>query len=160
MDMAALRTVVATCGYADVRTYINSGNVVLSADGSAADVEREMSAAIEREFGFAADVFVRTGEELATVVAGNPWPDGDPSRVNVAFLHEPPSATVNEALGRVAAPQESYAVAGREIYVHYRQGQARSKLAATFADVIAQTCTVRNVRTVEKVAELCCVRPG
>jgi uncharacterized protein (DUF1697 family) len=152
--MARLRETAERLGYADVRTYINSGNVVLSSSATASLVERELSEAIKTDFGLDIDVFVRTCAELDKVLDDNPYPHADPSKVTVAFLAAPAGDQVAERLAGVAADDEPYVVAGREIYVQYGRGLGPSKLAAVFPSVVGQSCTVRNIRTLEKVRAL------
>ena len=100
------------------------------------------------------DVAVRTPARLATIVAENPFPDGDPTYVTVAFLTKAAPADAKRRVAEVATEQEPYVFSGQEVYVHYSQGQARSKLAAKFSDIIGVSSTVRNFRTVTKVLEL------
>ena len=152
--MPALRELAAGLGYGDVRTHLNSGNLILTADAPPHEVRRALEQGIEQTFGLHADVVVRTAEQLAAVVQANPYPDGDPSRVTVAFLAAPAPAGVEERLAALAAPDEPFLVAGLEVYVHYGHGQADSKLAARIADVLGVSATVRNLRTTAKLAEL------
>jgi len=152
--MPTLRTMAIALGYDDVSTHLNSGNLILTSDRSADTVRREVEHGIEQTFGLHSDVVVRTAEQLAAVVRANPYPDGDPSRVTIAFLAGPPPAGVEERLAARAAPDEPFTVAGLEIYVHYGRGQGVSKLAVVFADVVGVSATVRNLRTVTKLAEL------
>jgi uncharacterized protein (DUF1697 family) len=137
-----------------VRTHINSGNLILTSDESAEDVRSALEQGIEQAFGLHADVVVRTAERLAEVVQDNPYPDGDPSRVTIAFLADPAPAGVEQRLAALAADDEPFTVAGSEIYVHYGHGQADSALAAKFATTVGVSATVRNLRTVTKLVDL------
>ena len=128
--MPALRGLATDLGFGDVRTHINSGNLVLTSDQSAEEVARALERGIEATFGLHSDVVVRTAERLAAVLRDNPYPDGDPSRVTVAFLAGPAPDGVEERLAALAAEDEPFTVAGLEVYVDYGHGQAGSKLAA------------------------------
>ena len=152
--MPALRELASGLGYARVRTHLNSGNLVLGTDDGPEEVRRALEHGIEQTFGLHADVVVRTAEQLAAVVAANPFPDGDPSRVTVAFLAAPAPAGVEDRLAAQAAPDEPFLVAGAEVYVHYGHGQAGSRLAARIADVLGVSATVRNLRTVTALVDL------
>ena len=90
----------------------------------------------------------------ATIVAENPFPDGDPTYVTVAFLTKAAPAEAKRKVAELATDDEPYVFSGQEVYVHYIGGQARSKLAARFSDVVGVSATVRNLRTVTKVLEL------
>jgi uncharacterized protein (DUF1697 family) len=154
ISMAALRQMTERLGYDQVSTYINSGNLILDSDADPADLEHEISMAISAEFGLAVDVCVRSADQLAAVLAANPYPNGDPARVTVAFLTGPAPAAAPERVAALASDHEPFTFAGSEVYVHYGQGQAGSKLAERFAETVGVSCTVRNLRTVGKLVEL------
>ena len=83
---ARLVEVVEQLGYRDVWTFINSGNVVFSAGGSRAALERAIGAALERDVGFEVTMFVRTVRELGKVVALHPFERGSGDTYFVTFL--------------------------------------------------------------------------
>src|SRR6185503_17813471 len=91
ISMPALRAMAEGLGYTDVATYINSGNLIISSSKNAATIEREIAAAIRDTLGRPIDVAVRTPAQLKKILAGNPYPDGNPSQVTVAFLTKPPA---------------------------------------------------------------------
>lgn len=152
--MPALRQLASSLGYSEVGTHISSGNLLLTSDEDAPTVRSRLERAIEDTFGLHADVVVRTAEQLADALAANPFPDGDPSRVTIAFLAGPPAADAEDRLAALAAPDEPYLVAGLEVYVEYGHGQADSKLATKFASLLGVSATVRNLRTTAKLVEL------
>jgi uncharacterized protein (DUF1697 family) len=154
VSMPRLRELAEGLGYTDVVTYINSGNLILTANDSAATIEERLGKAIADELGLKIDVAVRTPARLASIVAENPFPDGDPTYVTVAFLTRAAPAEAKRKVAEVATEAEPYVFSGQEVYVHYTQGQARSKLAARFSDVLGVSATVRNLRTVTKVSQL------
>ncbi len=153
--MPALREVATGLGYADVATHLSSGNLLVTTDENAPTVRSRLEQGIEDTFGLHADVVVRTAEQLTQAVEANPFPDGDPSRVTVAFLAAPPAADAEDKLAALATADEPYLFAGLEVYVEYGHGQAKSKLAAKFAAQLGVSATVRNLRTVTKLVELC-----
>ena len=153
--MPALRAMAEDLGYTDVATYINSGNLIVSTPKKAATVEREISKAIKDTFGRPIDVTVRTPAQLKEVLAENPYPDGNPSQVTVAFLTKAPAKDAKDRVAAVAKNYEPFAFAGQEVYVNYSQGIGKSKLAEKFSDIIGVSSTVRNIRTVERVLALC-----
>lgn len=155
LSMPQLRLALAELGFADVQTYINSGNAILSSAKPAEEVAAEVAEAIARIFAHRVDVVVRTAAELADVLAANPFPDGNPSQVTVAFLASAPGPQAGDRLAAAAAAEEPYVLAGREVYVNYTRGIGTSKLAATFSAVVEVSATVRNLRTVTKLDELC-----
>jgi uncharacterized protein (DUF1697 family) len=153
--MSALRAMAEDRGYTDVATYINSGNLIISSSKKAATVEREISNAIKDTFGRPIDVTVRTPAQLKKILAENPYPDGNPSQVTVAFLTKAPPANAQEKVAAVATDHEPFTFAGQDVYVNYSLGIGKNKLAERFSDIIGVSSTVRNIRTVEKVLALC-----
>jgi uncharacterized protein (DUF1697 family) len=142
-------------GYTDVATYINSGNLIISSAKKPATVEREIAKAIKDTLGRPIDVTVRTPAQLKKILAENPYPDGNPSQVTVAFLTKAPPNDARHKVAAVAKDYEPFTFAGQEVYVNYSQGLGRSKLAEKFSDIIGVSSTIRNIRTVEKVLALC-----
>jgi uncharacterized protein (DUF1697 family) len=155
ISMPALRAMAEDLGYTDVGTYINSGNLIISSTKKAATVEREISDAIKKTFGWPIDVTVRTPVQLKKILAENPYPDGNPSQVTVAFLMKMPAANARDKVAAVAADYEPFRFAGQQVYVNYSHGLGRSKLAEKFSDIVGVSSTVRNIRTLEKVLALC-----
>ena len=153
--MPALRAMAEELGYTDVATYINSGNLIISSPKTTATLEREISKAIKDTFGRSIDVAVRTPEQLKKILAENPYPDGNPSQVTVAFLTKAPAADAKQKVAAVAKDYEPVTFADQEVYVNYSQGIGRSKLAEKFSTIIGVSSTVRNVRTIEKIVEMC-----
>jgi uncharacterized protein (DUF1697 family) len=155
ISMPELRELATELGYTGVTSYINSGNLIFSSPKRAATLEREISAAISKRFGTRTDVAVRTPAQLRKILADNPYPDGSPSLVTVAFLTKAAPAEAKKKVAAVATDAEPFTFAGSEVYVHYSNGQGRSKLAERFSAIIGVSSTVRNVNTVTKVLALC-----
>jgi uncharacterized protein (DUF1697 family) len=152
--MPLLRQLAEDLGYDDVATYLNSGNLVVTSTRESSTLAHEISAALEPHLGKTIDVAVRSQAELEQVLAADPYPAGDRSKVTVAFLTGPPAPDAQERLARVAAVYEPFVLAGTEVYVHYGQGLGTSKLAQQFSRIIGVSATVRTIRTVEKVFAL------
>ena len=154
--MATLRAVVESLGHVDVETYLQSGNVVFTPTrGTKRELGPMLARALREETGLDVPVLVRTGRELAKLVAANPYPVDDPTKVVVVFLGE---ALAPSRLGLgdpdAYAPDELTRV-GRELVVSLPKGQARSKLMETLTKRRQPTVvTVRNWRTVAALAEL------
>ena len=154
ISMSDLRSIVEGLGYTDVETYLQSGNVVFT-PGKKGDHAERLSEAIEKETGHKVAVLVRTAKELAGVMAANPYPVTDPTKVVVAFLGE------QLELGQLGLGDlgpylpDELTVHGRQIYVSVPNGQGRSKLMeALYRSRLPTTITIRNWRTVEALAEM------
>ena len=156
--MPELRTVLGEAGFADVRTYVQSGNVVVSSRIAPAKLAAQAEAAIAERFGFDVDVIVRTGEELASVVARNPLAEVavDPKRYQVSFLDGEPDPEVVERISGLSVDGERLVVIGREAYTWHPEGVARSKLWAKMASVggLGVRATARNWTTVTTLLEM------
>ena len=155
--MPELREALAEAGFEGVETYVQSGNVVLSARTKAEQTARKVERVVAERFGLEVPVVVRTKAELARVVKKNPLGRvaTDPKRYQVSFLARKPSREVVARLEAVAAEQEELVLDGREIYAWHPTGVARSKLWETLAGSgLGVTATARNWTTVTKLLEL------
>lgn len=150
--MPRLRDALTEAGFADVRTYVQSGNIVLESRRAAATVARECARVIDEGFGLEIAVVTRTRDELAEVVRRNPLAGVavEPKRYQVSFLSAEPASDVLERLAGLAAGEERLEVIGREIYAWHPAGVARSKLWNGLAGKgLGVTATARNWTTVE-----------
>jgi len=148
LAMADLVRLCDKAGFKEVKTYIQSGNVVFDSSGSEARVKAVLEKALAAKLGKPVGVLVRSGAELDGVLAHNPFKQAPPNRVIVLFLDQAPAA---DALAGVKAPGgEKLALRGRELYIHYPDGQGVSKLKVP----LARIGTGRNLNTVAKLAEM------
>ena len=157
VPMAALRELLTEAGYEDVRTYVQSGNIVLGAPATADAVQGELAALISERFGFDVPVLVRTRARLARVVAQDPFADvvTEPKRYQVSFLAEKLAADLVRRLEEQAAPSERVVSRGRELYAWHPEGVARSKLWNTLAGKgLGITATARNWTTVTTLLQM------
>src|SRR5262245_33130334 len=157
VSMPELREALEDAGYDDVRTYLQSGNVVLTSTAAAEKVARNCERLIADRFGIEIAVVTRTRSELAKVVERNPLERvaKDPKRYQVSFLDAKPAPKIVGDLEDVAADQEKVVAVGREIYAWHPAGVARSKLWARLAGKnLGVTATARNWTTVTKLLEL------
>jgi uncharacterized protein (DUF1697 family) len=155
--MPALRDALAGAGFDDARTYLQSGNVVLSSGMSAGKLADQCGRLIKKQFGLDIDVVVRTRDQLAKVVKLDPLGDVavDPKRYQVSFLDGKLSRETVQKLEAVALDSERFVVSGREVYAWHPSGVARSKLWALLAGRgLGVTATARNWTTVTKLLEL------
>jgi uncharacterized protein (DUF1697 family) len=151
IPMPALRDLLSDAGMEDVRTYVQSGNVVLGSKLSPPKLEAECRRLIGERFGLDIAVVVRTRDELAKVVSYNPLGDvaENPKRYQVSFLSAPLDPAVLEKLSSIADPAERVVAHGREIYAWHPDGVARSKLWGRLAGTgLGVTATARNWTTV------------
>jgi uncharacterized protein (DUF1697 family) len=144
-DLAAL---CAKLGLQDVRTYIQSGNVVFASKLTERKVQALLENGLAERMGKKIDVMVRSAAELRSILAANPFPHGKPAQIGVLFLADHAPKDLMDGLSN-PGPEE-VKPAGREIYVHYPLGMGRSKLKFP-ATVVS---TTRNLNTVAKLADM------
>jgi uncharacterized protein (DUF1697 family) len=157
VPMAELRALLTEAGYENVRTYLQSGNVVLDRDDQPVQLEADTAALISDRFGFAVPVVSRTAEELAAVVKRDPLRElvTEPKRYQVSFLDGTLTATVVKDLETLVSESEAVVFDGREIYAWHPDGVARSKLWNKLAGGrLGVTATARNWTTVCALLEM------
>jgi uncharacterized protein (DUF1697 family) len=166
--MADLRTLVSGLGHDDVSTYIQSGNVLFTAqpDTDCDEAGRAMAAAIAGTLGVTAPVVVLTRDEIGQILAANPYPDEpDPRRVHAVVLSEPPGAELVTRLEAAAAAAKAkgdpsrFTVIDRTLYLHTPEGYGRSDLSVAVLRIVSSpkaglTGTARNWATMTKLLEL------
>lgn len=152
--MPQLRELLAAAGFQRVSTYLQSGNVVMSADASPTELASECERQIAAAFGLVVAVVVRTRDDLAEVVRRNPLRAVavDPKRYQVTFCATAPDAEVAGRLARLAAPGEQLIADGRELYAWHPDGVGRSRLATSLAKrTLGVAATARNWTTVTEL---------
>jgi uncharacterized protein (DUF1697 family) len=150
--MPALRELLAEAGMGDVRTYVGSGNVVVSSRVASDKLAREARQLISERFGFDVPVIVRTAQELEAVLDTDPFGDivTEPKRYWVTFMDAELPADRMERLAGLAVEGEHVQVVGRELYAWLPGGGGRSKLGAALgAPAKGVTATARNWLTVQ-----------
>jgi uncharacterized protein (DUF1697 family) len=155
--MADLRALVGDLGYGDVRTLLNSGNVVFTVPGSArSNPAVRIENAIKARLGISARVAVLTRAELAAVVADNPLGEvaDDPSRFLVTVLIDRADRKRLLPLTRQAWEPDVLAVGARVAYVWCPQGMIESRLATAVNRLLGDGATTRNWATMTKLHAL------
>ncbi len=156
LPMAQLREIAADAGFAEVRTYIQSGNLVASTVLEPESAGKVLADAIRVATGLTVPVIVRTAQQWSELIAANPFPDAsDPGRhVHVIFLPAPATEAVRAFDATAFAPEE-IVVTGSEVYLHLPDGMGRSKLAVAVNRVPEVAAgTARNWNTVLQLASL------
>ncbi len=156
--MDDLRRLFVDLGHTDVRTYIQSGNVVFrSTQRSQERLVAGIEAGLADQLGVPATVVLRTEKELAAVVAANPFlaAGHDPSHLYVAFLGAPPAPTRAEEFAVPAGESAEFSLAGPDLYLHYPDGYGRTKLTNTYIEKrLDVRATTRNWNTVTRLHDL------
>lgn len=164
LPMNDLRDLFVGAGCRDVRTYIQSGNVIFVTDPHViASLPGIISTQIAERFGFRAPVVVRTAAQIDDVVRHNPFvAEGAAAEtLHVLFLADPPHARRVADLDPDRSPPDTFIVRGQEIYPRLPNGAARTRLSNAYFDTkLATTSTGRNWRTVTALRTLMDIRIG
>jgi uncharacterized protein (DUF1697 family) len=158
LAMAELRKVAEGLGYGEVKTLLQSGNLVFDTRGKTDALERALEAALKQQLGIETDFMVRDARAWRTIIAANPFPDAaksDPGHLVVMVLKDRVTAQAVAALQESVKGREVIRPAGRELYITYPDGIGRSKLTGSLIERKLDTRgTARNWNTVTKLGTL------
>lgn len=151
LPMKALKSLLENLGLQNVRTYIQSGNVVFqSEEQDTTQLSSTISAEVKRNHGFEPKVMLLQIEELEQAIAANPFREAEPEpkTLHVNFLASLPQNPDLKGLERYKAESERFELKGNVFYLHAPDGIGRSKLAANMERLLGVPMTGRNWRTV------------
>ena len=157
LPMADLKRDLESLNLQNVRTYIQSGNVVFDSTAKlAAPLARQITRQIEQKHGFRSHLIILKREDLLTAIEANPFPDAkqDPKTLHFFFLAKTPLTPDTEAMERAKQTSEKYELTDGVFYLLAPDGIARSKLAAKVEKHLGVVATARNYRTVDKLASM------
>ena len=157
LPMAKLRNDLESLGLKNVRTYIQSGNVVFDSTArTASSLSKRIARLIEERHGFHPHVLLLNQEDLQAAIESNPFPEAvsDPKTLHFTFLAEPAIDPNTKALDDAKSSTENYKLTDRVFYLHAPDGIGRSKLAANAEKHLGVVTTGRNFRTVEKLLSM------
>lgn len=148
LPMSELTKTCEELGFAAVRTYIASGNVVFTSRKSEAAIKSALEKRLQTYAGSPVGVLVRSAVEMAQIHADNPFPQAAPNRTVAIFLDSAPPADTLAAVRGLK--NEEVRLGRREIYVHYGDGMGTSKLVIP----AAKSGTARNMNTIATLARM------
>ena len=157
IKMSALQAALEGLGFEQVKTYLQSGNVVFHLVKPSANLCETIEEKIRSQFGLSISVISRTDEELGNAIQKNPFlkeSGVDSSKLHVTFLASVPTAA-EEKLDRLRAGPDRYRYRGREVYLYCPQGYGRTKLSnLAIEKALAVRGTTRNWRTVNQLYQM------
>lgn len=160
LPMKQLVRELEVLGSVEVKTYIQSGNVVFRSPkrATAGSIASSIANCIQHRFGFQPSVVVLSKEELAAAAKSNPFPEAEKERdgkaLHLFFLAERPRKIDRVALDALKIPGERWSVVGSVFYLHTPEGFGTSKLAAKVERSLGIPATARNWRTVGELLKL------
>jgi uncharacterized protein (DUF1697 family) len=149
LPMSDLRLLCEEIVLRQVRTYIQSGNVVFESDEPEPLLGKRLEQALETRMGRCCGVVIRNARQMRAILDANPFAEAQPSQVGVVFLATP--LPPGSLAGLVIPGREQVHPHGREIFVHYPDGMGRSKLKLPGP---AAQGTARNLNTVGKLVAM------
>lgn len=157
--MEALRSLYESLRLRDVRTYVQSGNVIFrTEERDLALMTKRVQKAIEKTFGFQCDVILRTTSELRGVIARNPFANRrgiEPSKLLVTFLASDPGEEARKQVRKIKTNPDELWIDGREMYTYFPNGMARPKVSwAAIEKILKISGTGRNWNSVTKLLEM------
>lgn len=151
--MDALRSAFEALDLEDVQTFIASGNVIFRSRRTARTLEPAIEKHLARMLGWGVATFVRGQDELGVIAAGSPFEVSD-GTTHVAFLRAPPASEARQALESFRSDRDVLRVHGREVYWLIRGRMMDSAMSgARMEKMVGMPATVRNLRTVQRIAE-------
>lgn len=160
VKMDKLRSSLEALGLEQVRTYIQSGNVVFKTlKTSPLALSRKLEARILEDFGFSVSVISRTVDEVGNTIANNPFlnqPGIDPEKLHVAFLSESPAPAALKKLAELTLAPDQSRCRGKEVYLYFPNGVSGSSLwKHPLHRVLSVEATMRNWKTVNTLHQMC-----
>ncbi len=155
IKMELLKGIFNDNGYADVVTYIQSGNVIFKTKGKPEKIRTDIEKMLEKALGYKVVTIIRTVDELKEVAANNPFPElNEGEKLYITFLSAIPDADKLETLGRVLADGEKMQVIGREVFF-VSPGYGTTKFSNAYIEKqLKLDATTRNLATTIKVTTL------
>ena len=154
LPMKDLKSILANMGCEDVKTYIQSGNVVLRSSKQVDELAAEIGARIMQGFGFEPMVWLFELKELQDAIASNPFSTEVGNALHFFFLDEEPKSVDWEKMNTLKAETEDFKLHKKVFYLYAPEGIGRSRLVEKLGQCIRNPMTARNWNTVRKLVEL------
>jgi uncharacterized protein (DUF1697 family) len=156
IKMDALRDVYGSLKLEDVRTFIQSGNIIFrTKEKDLPALAKKIQAAIEGKFGFRPEVVLRTTDELRQAIAASPFAkrrDVEPAKLLITFLIAEPGPEAHSTLVGLKSHPEELHLKGRELYIYFPNGMAKTKLPWSSVEKLLKTAgTARNLNSAIKM---------
>ena len=161
LPMNELKSLFEDTGCSDVRSYIQSGNIVFDHAGTNdGALSRILCSAIEAQFGFAPAVLLLSASDMHDAMSANPFPgaEDNPQSLHLWFMEDVPADPDHDRMQALKTATETFELLGRVFYLHAPDGIGRSKLAQRVEHMLGVPATARNWRTVTKILALAKIR--
>lgn len=160
LKMTNLIVLYEDLGFKDIRSYIQSGNVIFLCNNSdkASDLEVKIENGVKERFGYSTSVFIRNVAELKSISVNNPFineTNFDPAKLAIIFLSQEANIDQINKVINIDYPPDKFKIAGKEIYVYCPDGFGRTRLYTNFFEKkMGVIATARNLKTVNAILQL------
>lgn len=159
IKMDALRALYTSLKLEEVRTHVQSGNVIFrTKEKNLPALARKIQEGIGREFGFRPEVILRTASEMRHAIEASPFAarrNVEPGKILITFLASEPGSEVHASLGALKGYPEELHLKGREVYIYFPNGAGKSRLPWSSVEKLFKTTgTARNLNSVTKMLEI------
>jgi uncharacterized protein (DUF1697 family) len=156
IKMEDLKDLYRSLDFKDVRTYIQSGNVVFKYhDYPTLELREKIGKEIKDVFGFDVSVIIRTKDELQEIIENNPFQKEDIKQLHVTFLSDIPTQKTVKEIDQIKDESERFSISGKEIYLFLPHGYGRTRLSNDFFEKkLNVSATTRNWKTVNKLLDI------
>lgn len=158
LKMESLRGACEDMGLRNVRTYLQSGNIVFSSALGAAKLAAMLKQTVDKRTRLPVPVIIRSAKEMTALVSDNPFVKRtgiDPSKLHVTFLGDQPKQPDITKLDKLAGTRDEYLLARRAIFLHCPINYGETKLSnAAIEKALGVSATTRNWNTVTMLAEM------
>jgi uncharacterized protein (DUF1697 family) len=159
VKMDELRVLFEELGFTDVRTYVQSGNVIFRGGGNSQDLAAAIGNKIRSDFGLEVSIILRSPDAMGSVIRKNPFLKEkgiDVSKLHVTFLSQAPAKSSLQRLDKLVSGRDQFRVSGKEIYLYCPDGYGVSKLSNNaFEKLLSVRATTRNWNSVNKIYAMC-----
>ncbi|EJN01661.1 DUF1697 domain-containing protein [Phyllobacterium sp. YR531] len=156
LPVKPLAAALTEAGFDSVRTYINTGNVVLKSSGTSEKIIKRIAPIVLEQFDFAKEILIASAAEWNRLVAENPFPDAvtTPTKLHAYLMKQRPDDKAIEALRAKADGPDEFEIRGRVLYYHTPQGISNARLFPKIERTLGVAATARNWNSVLKLQAL------
>lgn len=156
VKMEVLRALFEQAGFKNVKTYIQSGNVIFDAGSNSAALEPKIERMLSKNLGFEVPACIRSITEVQAVLDNNPYPGIVPDKdlqIYIAFLQTIPGGQAAAVLETMQSDIETYRMNGREVYVLMKKNMGAPPFSNNYLEKkLGLVATTRNLATVQKIS--------
>jgi uncharacterized protein (DUF1697 family) len=158
--MADLKVLYENLKFKDVRTYIQSGNVIFKSNEPLSDIEfeKKIEDQIFKKYDFHVPVIIRSEDEIRKIISANPFlkeKNIEQKKLHVTFLSNIPDKENVESIEKMDFSPDKFMISGKEVYLYVPNGYGETKISNTFFEKkLKVKATTRNWNTVNKLSEL------